>query len=457
MAETPLEDLRIGVAGPDLVGHRVVVHLQKFAAAQIKTRAQITVVVLREITALLPADFLGHTREINQTAFAVIGAAGKTGAHGFLILPAPPREVHRLAARNRATFCAMKTGEELNLTITDVAYGGAGLARHEGRVVFVPFTMAGETVRARVLKVTRGWIRAQAVAITGPSPDRVAPPCPWFGRCGGCTYQHIDYACQLEIKTRQVAEALRRIGKIAEPPVEPARPSPRQYHYRNRITVHVEPPVVGFRGTDPRRLVGVQECLLAEDRVNAALAALRAKKRLRPGPATLRTDADHSGFRQVNDGAAEILAALVTEMAGTGDVLLDAYCGRGFFAKRLRGNFTRIIGIDWDERSTETARHDAAASELYLTGNTAELISGVLAEHQPSAVLLDPPAQGLDQVVIDALLAAPVARLIYVSCDPATLARDLGKLSPAYSLQRAVPVDMFPQTASIETVALLGV
>ena len=349
----------------------------------------------------------------------------------------------------------MRSGDEAVLEITDVAYGGAGLARHEGRVVFVPFTIPGEKARVRIGKVTRSWMQARVVEILSPSPDRIVPPCPVFGRCGGCAYQQIVYPRQLEIKTRQVSEALRRIGKFPEPPVEPARPSPRQYGYRNRITVHVRPPRIGFHGTDPKELVDVRACLLAEDAVNAALESLRSKKRLRPGPATLRAHHEHGGFRQVNDEAAEVLATVVTEMAGTGETLLDAYCGAGFFAKRLCTHFERVVGIDWDGRSTESARREAQPGELYLTGDAGELMTPLLAEHRPSVVLLDPPAQGAAPAVIDALLATPAPRLVYVSCDPATLSRDLAKLSARYSLHRVVPVDMFPQTASIETVALL--
>lgn len=349
----------------------------------------------------------------------------------------------------------MKRGEELELEITDVAYGGDGIARHEGRVVFVPFAIPGEKVLARVTDVHRSYARAEIKNVCVPSPDRVAPPCSLFTRCGGCAYQHIAYRRQLEIKTRQVAEAFRRIGKITDPPVEPVRPSPKDYHYRNRITVHVQLPDIGFRGTDPRRLVEVKECLLAEERVNAALSALRSKKWLRPGPATLRSDAEHTGFRQVNDGAAKVLAEGVAELAGSGEVLLDAYCGAGFFAKRLLGSFTRVIGIDWDERSTEHARTGADAREAYFTGDAAHLLPGIIEDHKPEVVLLDPPAQGIAQEVIDTLLYAPVSRIVYVSCDPATLARDIGKLSERYTLKRAIPVDMFPQTASIEAAVLL--
>jgi len=349
----------------------------------------------------------------------------------------------------------MKKGAELLLEITDVAYGGAGLGRHDGRVVFVPFTIPGETVRVRINRAHRSWLGGDVVEIVQPSPDRIAPPCPWFGRCGGCAYQHIAYPRQLEIKTRQVSEALRRIGKLPEPPIEPARPSPLAYGYRNRLTLHVEPPLVGFRGTDPRHLVDISRCLLADDTVNEALAQLRGKRHLHAGPATLRSNAHGGGFRQVNDGAAEILAQVVAECAATGGVLVDAYCGSGFFARRLLGAFGRVIGLDWDARSIGAAQAGAQPGEEYLAGDTAALLPGVLQENPGAVVLLDPPAQGLAAEVINALLAAQPARIVYVSCDPATLARDLAKLAPQHPLKRVVPVDMFPQTASIETVCLL--
>lgn len=349
----------------------------------------------------------------------------------------------------------MKRSLELELDITDIAYGGDGIARHEGRVVFVPFTIPGEKILAQVTKIHRGWARADILKILLPSPDRVSAPCPVFTQCGGCAYQHIAYPRQLEVKTRQVAEALRRIGKIPDPPVERALPSPLEYRYRNRITVHVQPPVIGFRGVDPRRLIDVRECLLADDHVKAALTRLRAKKRPRPGPATLRATPGGMGFRQVNDAAAGVLAETVAELAGHGGILVDAYCGSGFFAKHLRNRFERVIGIDWDERSTTAARTGADAHEMYFSGDAAALLPDILAEHAPRVVLLDPPAQGVAQSVIEALLKASVPRIIYVSCDPATLARDIARLSASHRLLRAIPVDMFPQTASIETASLL--
>jgi 23S rRNA (uracil1939-C5)-methyltransferase len=157
----------------------------------------------------------------------------------------------------------------------------------------------------------------------------------------------------------------------------------------------------------------------------------------------------------VNDEAAEVLASVVVEMAGTGDILIDAYCGAGFFAKKLTGVFHRVIGLDWDERSINCAREAAAESEQYLAGDTALLLPEILAAHPGATILLDPPAQGLGGNVMETLLSHRPPRIVYVSCDPATLARDLSLLGAAYTLRRAVPVDMFAQTASIETACLL--
>lgn len=350
---------------------------------------------------------------------------------------------------------AMQKGDIIRLAIADVAYGGDGLGRHEGRVIFVPFVISGETVEARITRVKKQWAAADLVRVLEPSPDRVTPPCPFFTRCGGCAYQHMTYERQLAVKTHQVAETLRRVGKITNPPVDPARPSPLPLHYRNRLTVHVQPPVIGFHAKSAGQIIDVDHCLLAVEPVNTALESLRAKRRLRPGPATLRAGEAGRGFRQVNDEAAEVLASVVVEMAGTGDTLIDAYCGAGFFAKKLTGVYRRVIGMDWDERSINSARETAAEYEQYLAGDTALLLPEILAAHPGATILLDPPAQGLGENVIETLLARRPPRVVYVSCDPATLARDLSLLAPAYTLRRAVPVDMFAQTASIETACLL--
>src|SRR3982751_865454 len=162
------------------------------------------------------------------------------------------------------------------LKIHDIAFGGKGVARENGKAVFVPYTIEGETVLAEIVRERKQFAEAELVEIRQSSPHRVPPPCPYFGRCGGCAYQHIEYEHQLAIKWRQVRDLLRRIGKISEPPMRPMIASPAVYGYRNRITVHVQDGVIGFFRRESNRLIDIERCPISMDAVNTALAALRS-------------------------------------------------------------------------------------------------------------------------------------------------------------------------------------
>ena len=165
----------------------------------------------------------------------------------------------------------------IDLTIEDVAFGGKGVARDEGKAVFIPFTIDGERVTAKITREKKQFAEGELIELLEPSAHRAVPECPYFGRCGGCSYQHISYAHQLELKARQVEQAMRRIGKISEPPMRPIIPSPSPYGYRNRITVHAEDNVVGFYRRDVHQLMDIAHCPIAMPEVNAALAQLRAR------------------------------------------------------------------------------------------------------------------------------------------------------------------------------------
>lgn len=366
--------------------------------------------------------------------------------------------------------------------------------------MFVPFVIAGETVRAEILREHRGHAdaRLREVIIPAPATARLSgpPPCPYFGRCGGCAYQHMTATEQLATKERQVAGLLRRVGKIIPAPgvLRPIVPSPEDYGYRNRITVHARGEAVGFFShpwNDPagrRELLDVERCPIAAPAVNAALAEFRRRRRRqgrgypREGHFTLRVDErrERRFFQQTNDGAAARLLEIVRghlllAPAGGDDPvprghLVDAYCGAGFFARALAGSFARVTGLEWDPHAVAAARAGAAADgsghERYLAGDVAALLPATLAAAPgtETTVILDPPAEGIAKAVVAALCARPPAALVYVSCDPATLARDLGRLltsspsselGPAWELRAVTPLDMFPQTAEIETVAFL--
>jgi tRNA/tmRNA/rRNA uracil-C5-methylase (TrmA/RlmC/RlmD family) len=349
----------------------------------------------------------------------------------------------------------------VELQITDVAFGGKGVARANGKAVFVPYVIDGETVSANITREHKKFLEAELESIVTASPHRVESRCPYFGRCGGCVYQHIDYEHQLALKWRQVKETLRRIGGLKEAPMRPFIPSSIEYEYRNRITVHVREGVVGFFRRESNKLLDIERCPIALNEVNAQLAELR-ESRPRDGHFTLRASAGPRVFTQANDAVAAAMLDLVDRLVGSArGTLIDAYCGAGFFSKRLRRRFDKVIGIDWDQHAIAVAREDANENEVYVAADVetelgARLRSIALAPSEGnSAIIVDPPPSGLSKMILETLIEHQPAQLIYVSCNPATLARDLAALKESFRIDSITPLDMFPQTAEIECVAHL--
>lgn len=342
------------------------------------------------------------------------------------------------------------------LEIADLAFGGDGVARHEGKVWFIPWTIPGELVRARPWKQKKDFVRAQLIEVLRPAPTRRQPACPYFSVCGGCRYQHLDYGAQLAIKRKQVSDVLARVGGFRDFIVDEVVPSPNPLHYRNRITVHIVQGAAGFHRADGRGLLEIESCALAEEEVNRRLEHFRQRD-LYDGHRTLRSYDDPAGFRQTNDGVAALLAQTVHGwLSHGGPWLIDAYCGSGFFAHDLKELFAEVVGIDWSEGAIAAAERRALPRESYLQADVGEVLPGLLRERidaGPGAILLDPPAEGLPPPVLGALLETPVQDLVYVSCHPATFARDAARLGSAYELVRVTPFDMFAQTAEIEVAA----
>lgn len=347
----------------------------------------------------------------------------------------------------------------VDLEIQDVAFGGKGVARDQGKAVFVPYTIDGERVTAKIVREKKQFAEAELLELLEPSSHRAAPECPYFGRCGGCSYQHIAYEHQLELKTRQVEQAMRRIGRLSEPPMQPIVPSPLPYGYRNRITVHAEDNVVGFYRSDVHRLLDIERCPIAAPEVNEALARLRTG-RVRDGHYTLRAHSGPRVFAQTNDAVAEALAdSIAGILPRDAKLLIDAFCGAGFFTKRLAPQFERVVGIDWDRFAIEAAQKDAVPNEAYIAGDVTIELGWLLQQSDlmATALVVDPPATGLSAEMRSAILEAPPRTMIYVSCNPPTLARDLAELQKRFFILSITPFDMFPQTAEIEALVHLQV
>lgn len=356
----------------------------------------------------------------------------------------------------------------VDLRIEDVAFGGKGVAREQGKAVFVPYTIEGELVSAEIVREKKQFAEAELVEVTQSSQNRVAPQCPYFGRCGGCAYQHIDYQHQLAIKWRQVRDALQRIGKLKDVPMRPIIPSARHYAYRNRITVHAQDGVIGFFRRDSHRLIDIERCPISRDEVNHALAELREQKHVRDGHYTLRAAYEPRVFSQINDEVAQALRDLVVDLVPPNqDLLIDAYSGAGLFAKALLDKFERVIGIDWDRFAIAAAKQNASEKETYIAGDVeSELtrsdgffaVEGEMRQlesRRSLTIIIDPPATGLTDGVRKAITDLAPATLIYVSCNPPTLARDLKELQHRFGINSITPLDMFPQTAEIEVVVHL--
>jgi 23S rRNA (uracil1939-C5)-methyltransferase len=352
-------------------------------------------------------------------------------------------------------------GDVLELTMEKVIFGGDGLARlAQGFVVFVPFTAEGDRARVRITERKAHHARARALAILAPGKGRENPPCPYYAKCGGCQYQHVSYAEECRLKESQVREAFARMGKLPDAPIRPLIPSPQPYGYRSRITVHAEAGRIGFRGVEGRELVDIPACLLARDEVNGQLTRLRAS-RPADGHYSLRDGTvPPSGFFQANHDLRAALRALIAQaLPDRGSVLLEGYCGGGFFTEAVAGRFARVTAFDNDPRTLRDAQRLGLENVTWREADAAfelpeELRRLSAAERGAAAVLVDPPREGLPVRLAESLCLDPVARLVYVSCDPATLARDARLLAKSYQLVSVQPIDLFPRTAQIECVSV---
>jgi len=349
----------------------------------------------------------------------------------------------------------------VDLKIEDIAFGGKGVGREQGKATFVPYTIEGELVSAEIVREKKQFAEAELVEVNESSPHRVIPECPYFGQCGGCAYQHIGYEHQLAIKWRQVRDILQRIGKLKDIPLRPIIPSPKQFGYRNRITVHAQDGVIGFFRRDSHRLIDVEQCPISCDEVNRELMDLR-RRNPRDGHYTLRTFSSRRVFSQTNDQVAAGLRNLIVDLVPPNqDLLIDAYCGAGFFAKALLDKFERVVGIDWDKFAIAAAKENATKKETYIAGDVEEELArsdgfseegetGRLGSRRSLTLIVDPPATGLGANARKEILNIAPTTLIYVSCNPATLARDLKELHGKFTINSVTPLDMFPQTAEIE-------
>jgi len=413
------------------------------------------------------------------------------------------------------------------LHIERMSHGPDGVARHQGRVVFVRDTAPGDVVDARVTAQRPSYSRAVLGTIHAPGTARREPPCPFVGRCGGCQWQHLTYAAQLAAKQRNLVDHLSRIGGLDPGPVRPVVPAPDEWRYRHRLNLRVQDRRLGFYRAESHELVEIGACLIAAPPVDEGLAAARrwldlvdtrirrlsvaaseaggavvlvanAEGPFAPGDGPRNLDlvarADETGvrgvvmhgkgwrhawgdtsvsavvddapvvttageFTQVNLAANRRLAAIVLELAAVepGDDVLDLYCGAGNLALPLARRGANVVGVERSPRAVADAEANARRLGLVRCRFVCAPVERALGELAvaPRIVVLDPPRGGAAAIVQD-LLRLRAQRVVYVSCDPPTLARDVAALvRRGYRLQAVQPIDLFPQTYHLEAVACL--
>lgn len=390
-----------------------------------------------------------------------------------------------------------KRGQKISLRIDRLSIGGRGVGRHDNLVIFVPDTAPDELVEVELTQVKKSFAEARLIRVLKPSPSRVEPPCPVAGICGGCNWQHISYEEQLRQKRQLVFEALRKFSGHLLPSVEaiePVIPSPKPLRYRNRIQVHYSGSQFGFHKRGSHDIVDIDDCLITEESLTHEFQRLRvetshlnagrlelflseSRKVLTRTPAapTSASEATRDleseiSFSQVNTEQNAQLIDFVLLLLRQGVAhhkssrIFDLYAGNGNFTFPISDLLptTPVISVELNQSSVAWAKK--RQSELspmqpiqVFQGDVASFLQDSTHDlpDEHDFVLLDPPRVGCDPDVCVAIRSRKPKMIIYVSCHPVTLSRDIKLLGPEYELTKVQPFDMFPQTDHVEVVALL--
>lgn len=392
----------------------------------------------------------------------------------------------------------LKVGDIIEITTERLTYGGDAIARHQGLAVFVPFAAPDEKLRVRITERKNRFARATIDQIVESSPERRKPPCQHFGDCGGCQLQHLDYSAQLESKLRFVQDALERIANIRWPhKIEILSANEFGYRGRAQLKLDLQRRRIGFNRAASNDICDVATCPVLVPELEVALHSLRSTIENRTATdesSSLRSQieiaagddsvafepviANLSGGplrRSVGEfvynfspstffqGNIELLGALIDEAVGgqAGNLAVDLYAGVGLFTIPLARIFGRVIGIEGNNTASRFASQNIAENGAtnvdFQTSSVESWLKNAVEKKfvSPDLILLDPPRAGASEALVS-LIALQPSRIVYVSCDPATLARDLKILTAeGYELSRVTAIDLFPQTYHVETVVTL--
>ena len=386
-------------------------------------------------------------------------------------------------------------GDRRQLRIERIVPRGLGIAFAEGMTFFVALAAAGDVVDARVTEIKGKTAFAEIESVIEPGPDRIDPPCPYFGTCGGCNFQQLNYEAQLAAKVSIVRDCLHRIGKIEWETEIPIIPSPKPFGYRLRAQWHANTnsKQIGYFRRDSRDLIDIEYCLVLQPELQTQLTELREKAEwamfsndkaqidaavgtngeVSVYSAELSQDVKEISIQASNEeyrfsarsffqGNKYLLDALIETAVGDagGKNALDLYCGAGFFTLPLARRFEHVIGIEENGEAIEFAKRNAGNAGLQNTEFRAESVRRYLSnivESELDFVLLDPPRAGTEKDTIMNLIRLRPKQIAYVACEPSVLARDLKRfVDSGYEIESITALDMFPQTHHVETVVKLN-
>ena len=363
--------------------------------------------------------------------------------------------------------------KEAELLIESLTNSGDGLGRLDERVVFVPHTMPGDKVKIKITQRKKTYALAEMIELIEPSPDRIESKCAYFTQCGGCDWQHVPYPLQLAAKVAQLKDTLQRIGGLSEIPIQPIVSSDQPYGYRNRIQGEIRQSAFHYKRRRSDQRIAISRCEIAEKPINEWLESDMGNTPTGRVEIALVDDkvvvlplnennSTELGFRQVNSYVSDILTEKLLSMIeqSTCKTIIDLYCGRGTWTNLIASKHPdkQIVGVDSSPDNIKSAKETAQSNKLnnvQFQQSTVEKTIRSLPVSS-SVCIVDPPRAGLDSKVCESLIHSRPEELIYISCHPATLSRDLKLLTESgYVVSNLVPLDMFPQTAHLESLVQL--
>jgi len=386
----------------------------------------------------------------------------------------------------------LRLRDHITIKIESIAFGGHGVGRIDNFVVFVPFAAPDDELEVEIVETKKKFARGRIVKILKPSPLRDVPSCVHYENCGGCCYQHLKYEQQLKIKKKQVQDAFLKIGKIASPPVLEPVASPQVYHYRGKAQLHAANEdsgcVLGFLDVSGGKIVDIERCEIMEETINNQIRDMRQNTKSLSTESNLtiwselQNDASANnnqikrtvkgkeffvpsgGFFQANlyltDRLVDEVCRLV--MPEKIDTLIDAYCGSGLFSISLSPYAQKVVGIETGQQAVNYAKRNAEENGAYNAKFICGDVESVLLQEfalgaaHIDLLLIDPPRSGCDGGALKAIATLRPQKVIYISCNPATQARDIKYLQECgYDLLSLLPLDMFPQTEHIEVIGHL--